>query len=59
MGTSLQQALAEHERAVIIAALKEAEGVQARAARRLGLSRSNLSYRIRKLGVRVREIDYG
>ena len=58
VGTSLQQALATYEREVIVAALKEAGGVQARAARRLGLSRSNLNYRIGRLGIAVREIDY-
>ncbi|TNE92019.1 MAG: sigma-54-dependent Fis family transcriptional regulator [Deltaproteobacteria bacterium] len=58
VGTTLQEALAEYERKVIVEALKEAEGVQARAARRLGLSRSNLNYRIGRLGITVREIEY-
>lgn len=57
-GVSLQDHLAEYERQVIIAALKASEGVQARAARRLELSRSNLNYRIHRLGIRVKEIDY-
>ena len=59
VGTTLQEALAAHERDVIIAALKISDGVQARAARRLGLSRSNLNYRIHRLGIHVKEIDYG
>ena len=58
VGVTLQEDLAEHERAVIIAALKVSEGVQARAARRLGISRSNLNYRINKLGIQVRSIQY-
>jgi len=58
VGTTIQDALQAYEREVIVAALKEALGVQARAARRLGLSRSNLSYRINKLGIEVKAIEY-
>jgi len=58
LGTTLQDALAEYEREVIVAALKEAGGVQAAAARRLGLSRSNLNYRINRLGIQVKDVVY-
>lgn len=58
VGTTLQEALAEYERDVIVEALKEAGGVQAAAARRLGLSRSNLNYRIQRLGIQVKEVVY-
>ena len=58
LGTTLQEALLAYERQVIIAALKACGGVQAQAARRLGLSRSNLNYRISRLGIQVREIEY-
>ncbi len=58
VGTTLQEALAGYERRVIIAALKACGGVQAQAARRLGLSRSNLNYRIGRLGIQVRAVDY-
>jgi len=37
---------------------REAGGVQARAARRLGISRSNLNYRIGRLGIRLQEIRF-
>ena len=57
-GMSLGAALLEYERQVIIAALKAAKGVQAQAARDLGISRSNLNYRIKKLGISVREVVY-
>ena len=57
-GTTLQENLLEHERRVIIAALKVCGGVQAQAARRLGLSRSNLNYRIQRLGIEVKDITY-
>ncbi|HHO51089.1 MAG TPA: sigma-54-dependent Fis family transcriptional regulator [Deltaproteobacteria bacterium] len=55
---TLQEWLLAFERRVIVAALKEASGVQARAARRLGVSRSNLNYRIGRLGIAVKEIEY-
>jgi DNA-binding NtrC family response regulator len=57
-GMNLAAALMEYERQVIIQALKEGGGVQAQAARVLGISRSNLNYRIKKLGIVVREIVY-
>jgi DNA-binding NtrC family response regulator len=59
MGTALQEWLLNLEREVLVAALKEAGGVQARAARRLGISRSNLNYRIGRLGIEVKDVDYG
>jgi transcriptional regulator with GAF, ATPase, and Fis domain len=52
-------ALDAHERAMIVAALKACGGVQAQAARRLGLSKSNLNYRIKRLGIEVKDIAYG
>lgn len=57
-GTTLQEAVAAFEREVIVAALRGAGGVQAQAARRLGLSRSNLNYRIHRLGIQVKNIEY-
>ena len=55
---TLQAALMEYERQVLIQALKNAMGVQAQAARDLGLSRSNLSYRINRLGIAVKDVVY-
>ncbi len=57
-GMTLQAALLEYERQVLIQALKHAMGVQAQAARDLGLSRSNLNYRINRLGIAVKDIVY-
>lgn len=57
-GTSLNDALAAYERAMIIAALRACDGVQARAARRLDLSKSNLNYRIKKLGIELTDLTY-
>jgi two-component system response regulator PilR (NtrC family) len=45
------RALEDLERGLIIAALREADGIQAKAARALGISRSNMHYRIKKLGI--------
>ncbi len=57
-GQTLTDALAELERRLIIQALKQEKGVQARAARRLGISRSNLNYRIQKLDISVQDVVY-
>ncbi len=58
LGMNLQQALLEYERQVLIAALKESGGVQAAAARRLGVTRSNLNYRVTRLGITLKDVDY-
>ena len=55
---TLPEALEALERSLVVAALRAEKGVQARAARRLGVSRSNLNYRIQKLGIRVRDVVY-
>jgi DNA-binding NtrC family response regulator len=52
---SLNDALLDFERRLIVEALMKAEGVQARAARALGVSRSNLHYRIEKLGLKAED----
>ena len=50
--------LEDQERRLIRAALEEAGGVQAQAARRLGVSRSNLNYRISRLGIMLQDIRF-
>ncbi|MEN9785890.1 MAG: hypothetical protein RLZZ299_1154 [Pseudomonadota bacterium] len=55
----LPEALERWERARIVAALRAAGGVQAEAARRLGVSRGNLHQRIQRLGIVRRDVDYG
>jgi DNA-binding NtrC family response regulator len=47
----LRTFLAEVERTLIIRALKSTNGAQAEAARRLGVSRSHLGYKIAKYGI--------
>ncbi|MGB8473881.1 MAG: sigma-54 dependent transcriptional regulator [Candidatus Acidiferrum sp.] len=48
----LREFLAEVEKTLIERTLKETNGAQAEAARRLGLSRSDLSYKLSKYGVK-------
>ncbi len=48
---SLDEALERHERAMILAELKRAGGVLAQAAKRLGMNRSTLSRRCKRLGI--------
>ncbi len=55
----LPAAIEEYERGMIAEALREAGGVQAKAARRLGISRSNLNYRIGRLGLTLQDIRFG
>ncbi len=51
--TDLRTTLETVERSLITRALEAADGVQAEAARRLGVSRSALAYRIKRLGLDV------
>ena len=55
---SLEASLNAYERQIILDALASAHGVQARAAIALGVSRSNLNYRIHRLGLRSRGTAY-
>lgn len=57
-GKTILDVLQETERRIIVEALRSEKGVQARAARILGISRSNLNYRISKLGISVKDIIY-
>jgi transcriptional regulator with GAF, ATPase, and Fis domain len=51
---SLDEALEEWERRMILDSLSQTQGVQARAAKVLGISERSLWYRIKKLGIHVR-----
>jgi DNA-binding NtrC family response regulator len=55
----LPSALDSIERQLIVEALQDAGGVQAQAARALGISRSNLNYRIGRLNIRLQDITFG
>jgi transcriptional regulator with PAS, ATPase and Fis domain len=56
---SLDEALEEWERRMILDALSQTQGIQARAAKVLGISERSLWYRIKKLGIQVRTPDDG
>lgn len=47
----LRETLTRLERALIVRALEDAAGVQAQAARQLGMSRSDLGYKVGKYGI--------
>ena len=51
----LRNFLAEVEREVLLRTLKETDGAQAEAARRLGISRSDLGYKLAKFGIKESE----
>jgi DNA-binding NtrC family response regulator len=57
-GQSIADILRARERELVIGALRAESGVQARAARRLGVSRANLNYRIQKFGIVIKDIVY-
>lgn len=57
-GQSISDALRSQERKMVIDALQKEAGVQARAARLLGVSRANLNYRIQKLGIQIKDITF-
>jgi DNA-binding NtrC family response regulator len=48
---ALRDTLRDLEREIALKALRESKGVRAEAARRLGLSRSDFAYRIRRMGI--------
>ncbi len=50
-GKSLPEILEEMERALIIETLKKSAGIQARAAKRLGITERSLWHRVKKLGI--------
>ncbi len=56
-GQTIGEALTGFERALVQHALRQAGGVQAAAARALGISRSNIHYRIKKLGIEPDDLD--
>jgi two-component system NtrC family response regulator len=58
-GGDLDTRLAEYERQWIVDALKEVHGVQAHAAKLLGITERSLWYRVKKLGLDVERIKVG
>ena len=52
---TLKEKITELEREAIVSALKESDGVMARAARMLGITERIIGYKIKKLGISIRK----
>lgn len=50
----LKETIAEVEKRLIVETLKEVNWIQARAARKLGISPRMLSYKIKKYGITIK-----
>ena len=57
-GASLRDRIEELEKNAIIKALKECNWVMARAAKTLGITERMIGYKIRKYGIRIREVRW-
>jgi hypothetical protein len=55
---SLKDRIREMEREEIINALRECDWVMARAARKLGITERMIGYKIRKYGIRIKEVRW-
>ncbi len=55
---SLKDKIREMEREEIIHALRECDWVMARAARKLGITERMIGYKIKKYGIRVKEVRW-
>ena len=55
---TLKEKIKELEREEIIHALKECDWVMARAAKRLGITERMIGYKIKKYGLRIKEVHW-
>jgi Nif-specific regulatory protein len=55
---SLKNKVEEMEREEIINALRECNWIMARAARRLGITERMIGYKVKKYGIRVKEVRW-
>jgi len=55
---SLKNRINEIEREEIINALKECNWIMARAARQLGITERMIGYKIKKYGIRIKEVRW-
>jgi transcriptional regulator with GAF, ATPase, and Fis domain len=56
--SSLKCRIREMEREEIINALRECNWVMARAARKLGITERMIGYKIKKYGIRIKEVKW-
>jgi Nif-specific regulatory protein len=57
-GASLRDRIEELEKEAIISALKDCNWVMARAAKTLGITERMIGYKIRKYGIRIKEVRW-
>jgi transcriptional regulator with GAF, ATPase, and Fis domain len=55
---SLKNKIKEIEREEIIKALKECNWIMTRAARQLGITERMIGYKIKKYGIRIKEVRW-
>jgi Nif-specific regulatory protein len=55
---SLKDKIREMEREEIIHALRDCDWVMARAARKLGITERMIGYKVKKYGIRVKEVRW-
>lgn len=55
---TLKEKIKEMEREEIISALRECDWVMARAARKLGITERMIGYKIKKYGLRIKEVKW-
>ena len=58
MMETLKEKIKEMEREEIINALKDCNWVMAKAARKLGITERMIGYKIRKYGLRIKEVRW-
>lgn len=55
---SLRDKISDLEREEIIKALRESDWIMARAAKRLGITERMIGYKIKKYGLRIKEVHW-
>jgi transcriptional regulator with GAF, ATPase, and Fis domain len=58
MENSLRNRIKKMEREEIISALRECDWVMAKAARKLGITERMIGYKIKKYGLRIKEVRW-
>ncbi len=58
MMETLKEKIKEIEREEIINALRESDWIMAKAARRLGITERMIGYKIKKYGIRIKEVRW-
>ncbi len=59
MSKILKDKIESLEKVAILEALEHCYGVQARAARKLGITERMIGYKIKKYAIKIKEVTYG